>query len=72
MLLTAHQAQGSEAANWSKLAGSGATLVIYMPGQNYAVIVRKLKIAGLSERDSVRSHFASYNPAAENSSHHNW
>ena len=35
VFLTAHQAAGSEAANWSKLAGSGATLVIYMPGQNY-------------------------------------
>src|SRR5581483_2819887 len=27
VLLTAHQAAGSEAANWSKLAGSGSTLV---------------------------------------------
>src|SRR5438876_12359677 len=35
VFITAHQASGSEAANWSKLAGSGATLVIYMPGQNY-------------------------------------
>src|SRR5204863_7439067 len=26
VLLTAHQAAGSEAANWSRLAGSGATL----------------------------------------------
>jgi len=47
VFLTAHQADGSEAVNWSKLAGSGATLVIYMPGQDYAVIASKLKAAGL-------------------------
>ena len=48
VLLTAHQAEGSEAANWSKLAGSGATLVIYMPGQNYPEVAAKLKAAGLA------------------------
>lgn len=48
VFLTAHQAQGSEAANWSTLAGSGATLVIYMPGQNYAAVATKLSGAGLA------------------------
>jgi len=48
VFITAHQAQGSEAANWSKLAGSGATLVIYMPGQNYSEIAATLKAAGLA------------------------
>jgi uroporphyrin-III C-methyltransferase len=48
VLITAHQASESEAANWSKLAGSGATLVIYMPGQNYSEIAAKLKAAGLA------------------------
>jgi uroporphyrin-III C-methyltransferase len=48
VFITAHQASGSEAANWSKLAGSGATLVIYMPGQNYSEIAAKLKAAGLA------------------------
>ncbi len=47
VFLTAHQASGSEAANWNKLAGSGATLVIYMPGQNYAAVAAKLKASGL-------------------------
>jgi uroporphyrin-III C-methyltransferase len=47
VLITAHQAEGSEATNWSKLAGSGATLVIYMPGKNYGEIAAKLKGAGL-------------------------
>jgi uroporphyrin-III C-methyltransferase len=48
VFLTAHQASNSEAADWSKLAGSGATLVIYMPGHNYADISAKLKAAGLA------------------------
>ena len=48
VLLTAHQAKGSEAANWAKLAASGATLVIYMPGQNYCEVAAKLKAAGLA------------------------
>jgi uroporphyrin-III C-methyltransferase len=48
VFLTAHQAPGSETANWNKLAGSGATLVIYMPGQNYSEIAAKLKAAGVS------------------------
>jgi uroporphyrin-III C-methyltransferase len=48
VFITAQQAAGSEAADWSKLAGSGATLVIYMPGKNYAVLAAKLKAAGLA------------------------
>ncbi|HME34757.1 MAG TPA: uroporphyrinogen-III C-methyltransferase [Candidatus Sulfotelmatobacter sp.] len=48
VFITAHQASGSEAANWNKLAGSGATLVIYMPGKNYGEIAAKLKASGLA------------------------
>ena len=48
VLITAHQAADSEAANWSKLAGSGATLVIYMPGKNYSEIGTKLLAAGVA------------------------
>lgn len=48
VVITAHQASESEAANWNKLAGSGATLVIYMPGQDYSEIAAKLKAAGLA------------------------
>jgi uroporphyrin-III C-methyltransferase len=48
VLLTAHQAAGSEAADWSRLAGSGATLVVYMPGKNYSEISIKLQAAGLA------------------------
>jgi len=49
VLITAHQALGSEAADWNKLAGSGATLVIYMPGRDYSAIVAKLKAAGVKD-----------------------
>jgi len=47
VFLTGHQAEGSEAADWARLAGSGATVVVYMPGQNYAELEAKLKNAGL-------------------------
>lgn len=49
VLLTGHQAEGSEAADWAKLAGSGATLVLYMPGKNYAETAAKLKAAGVDK-----------------------
>jgi uroporphyrin-III C-methyltransferase len=48
VFITGHQAEGSEGANWAKLAGSGATLVIYMPGQNYREIATTLKSSGLA------------------------
>jgi uroporphyrin-III C-methyltransferase len=50
VFITAHQASGSEAENWDKLAGSGATLVIYMPGQNYAAMAAKLETSGLDRK----------------------
>jgi len=49
VFITAHQAAGSDPADWNKLAGSGATLVIYMPGRDHSEIAAKLKTAGLSE-----------------------
>ncbi len=57
VLITAHRASGKgsgkdtaekDDSDWSKLVTSGATLAIYMPGQNYAKIVRKLLAAGLA------------------------
>lgn len=48
VFITAHQAEGSQATDWARLAGSGATLVIYMPGQNYSEIAAALKAAGVS------------------------
>jgi len=48
VFITAHQASASEAADWAKLAGSGATLVIYMPGHDHAGIAANLKNAALA------------------------
>lgn len=48
VFLTAHQAAESDPADWNKLAGSGATLVIYMPGKNYGELAAKLIAAGLA------------------------
>jgi len=47
VFITAHQANGSNAADWNKLAGSGATLVIYMPGHDYTSIAARLRAAGV-------------------------
>ena len=43
--LTGHQASGKQQYEWNKLAG--ATLVIYMPGHNYASIAARLEAAGV-------------------------
>jgi uroporphyrin-III C-methyltransferase len=51
VLITAHNASEKDAAEkdaWSKFAASGATLVIYMPGQNYSDIAKRLTTAGLA------------------------
>lgn len=48
VLITAHHASEDNAADWTKFVGSGATLVIYMPGQNHSDVARKLKAAGLA------------------------
>ena len=58
VLITAHRAskgrsfenraQEKDPADWSKLVTSGATLVIYMPGQDYSDIARRLMAAGLA------------------------
>jgi len=48
VFLTAHHATETEAANWSKLAASGATLVIYMPGRDYSELASRLHHAGVA------------------------
>jgi uroporphyrin-III C-methyltransferase len=48
VLITAHQASGKGASDWSKFVASGATLVLYMPGQNYSEIAKRLTLAGMS------------------------
>lgn len=48
VLITAHRAKQMDATDWSKFVGSGATLVIYMPGQSYSEISSRLLSAGLA------------------------
>ena len=48
VLITAHRASDQDNSDWSKFVASGATLVIYMPGQNYAEIAKRLTKAGLA------------------------
>jgi uroporphyrin-III C-methyltransferase len=50
VLLTGHRAAGNEEADWRKFVSSGATLAIYMPGQEYGEITTRLKNAGLSDK----------------------
>src|SRR5450755_79333 len=47
VLITAHKAAENDDSDWSKLVTSGATLVIYMPGQNYAAMGDRLMAAGV-------------------------
>jgi uroporphyrin-III C-methyltransferase len=47
VLITAQQAAGRQNEDWKQLAGSGATLVVYMPGHNHAAVVANLQAAGL-------------------------
>jgi uroporphyrin-III C-methyltransferase len=48
VLLPGHIAEENEFADWSRLAASGATVAIYMPGHNYAELARRLLDAGLA------------------------
>jgi uroporphyrin-III C-methyltransferase len=48
VLVTGQSATGIDETNWSALASSGATLVVYMPGHDYARIARKLADAGFA------------------------
>jgi uroporphyrin-III C-methyltransferase len=46
--LTSHQAKNTPEADWSAWVAARATLVIYMPGYEYAVISARLVRAGMS------------------------
>ena len=53
VFITAHhsserRASETDGGDWSKFVASGATLVIYMPGQNYPDLAKKLSAAGLA------------------------
>jgi uroporphyrin-III C-methyltransferase len=46
VLLAGHRANENDEDDWRKFISSGATLVIYMPGQNYVEIAARLRAAG--------------------------
>jgi uroporphyrin-III C-methyltransferase len=46
---TAHRKPGAGQPEWDRLVTSGSTLVIYMPGQDYAELAAQLRAAGLKE-----------------------
>ncbi|HKM85168.1 MAG TPA: uroporphyrinogen-III C-methyltransferase [Terriglobales bacterium] len=58
VLITAHRASErqvpekdvceQDASDWRRFVASGATLVIYMPGQNYSDVAKRLRSAGLA------------------------
>jgi uroporphyrin-III C-methyltransferase len=48
ILLAGHRAHENDVDDWRKFISGGATLVIYMPGQNYAEIATRLRAAGAS------------------------
>ncbi|HEV2396331.1 MAG TPA: uroporphyrinogen-III C-methyltransferase [Candidatus Sulfotelmatobacter sp.] len=48
VFVTAHRADDAGMVNWEKLAASGATLVIYMPGKNYSALASNLAKAGVA------------------------
>jgi len=48
VFLTAHRCAGRIATDWRGLAAPDATLVVHMPGNNYAALAAELCAAGLS------------------------
>lgn len=47
VFITAHQAAESDPTDWRRLTAGGATIAIYMPGQNYGELAAKLTASGL-------------------------
>ncbi len=49
LVLTAgHRASESDGADWKQIAAAHATLVVYMPGKDYADVAAKLEAAGFA------------------------
>jgi uroporphyrin-III C-methyltransferase len=49
VLTTGNLASGNDDAGWGQFAAAQATLVVYMPGQNYGEISARLAAAGFAE-----------------------
>jgi uroporphyrin-III C-methyltransferase len=52
ILTTGHRAPGSDDADWSQFAGSGSTVVVYMPGHDYAGVAQRLADSGFTPETS--------------------
>ncbi len=50
VFLTAHRCAGKIATDWRGVASPDATLVVHMPGENYAGLAAELCAAGLSDQ----------------------
>jgi uroporphyrin-III C-methyltransferase len=50
VLTTGNYASGNGDADWSQFAAARATLVVYMPGQNYGEISARLAAAGFAKK----------------------
>jgi uroporphyrin-III C-methyltransferase len=50
VLTTGSHASENEQADWTQFAAAGATLVVYMPGQNYGEISARLVSAGFADK----------------------
>jgi uroporphyrin-III C-methyltransferase len=48
VLAAGHRASENADTEWSSFAGSGATLVIYMPGHDYAAVGNRLSVSGFA------------------------
>ncbi len=48
VLLAGHRASENSEDDWKRFAGSESTLVVYMPGQNYAELSARLGAAGVA------------------------
>ena len=49
VLSAGHRASGNPDAEWSQFAGSESTLVVYMPGHDYAEIASRLTASGFAD-----------------------
>jgi uroporphyrin-III C-methyltransferase len=67
VFVTAHHASDKPSPDWKSLASPDTTLVIYMPGENYAGLAKQLMSAGFAEdmpciaiSNATRTHQRSY------------
>ena len=48
VLMTGQRASGNDDLDWSRVASDDATLVVYMPGHNFALLANRLTAAGFA------------------------